>query len=107
MVQTQTDTINENGHYRDNNRNYLEAQNQAGSTATDNDSDNEELADTLEQDTFGYDGLAFLFNDSNEDTIMEKIDENTLEKESKLPLARDNKVNSNALNLVFACIQYI
>ncbi|CAG8624238.1 2439_t:CDS:2, partial [Paraglomus occultum] len=53
---------------------------------TDNNSDGEELANTL-----GYDGLAFLFNDSNEDAIMEKIDENTLEEESKLPLASDNK----------------
>ena len=45
----------------------------------------------------GYDGLAFLFNDSNEDAIMGKIDENTLEEESKLPLASDNKVNFNVI----------
>ncbi|CAG8469939.1 12091_t:CDS:2, partial [Acaulospora colombiana] len=56
----------------------------------DSDSD-EELADTLEQDTLGYDGLALLFNDSNEDSIMEKIDENTHEEENKLPLASDDK----------------
>jgi len=59
---------------------------------TDNNSDGEELANTL-----GYDGLAFLFNDSNEDAIMGKIDENTLEEESKLPLASDNKVNFNVI----------
>ncbi|CAG8809102.1 2810_t:CDS:2, partial [Racocetra fulgida] len=47
----------------------------------------------------GYDGLVFLFNDSNEDTIMEKIDENTLEEESKLPLASGNKVKSNPLQI--------
>ncbi|CAG8626412.1 15465_t:CDS:2 [Acaulospora morrowiae] len=34
----------------------------------------------------GYDGLVFLFNDSNEDKIIEKIDENTLEEDRKLPL---------------------
>ncbi|CAG8666930.1 4950_t:CDS:2, partial [Ambispora gerdemannii] len=45
----------------------------------------------LEDELPGYDGLAFLFNDSNEDTIIEKIDENTLEEERKLPLAGDNK----------------
>ncbi|CAG8614118.1 10561_t:CDS:2 [Funneliformis caledonium] len=39
----------------------------------------------------GYDGLVFLFNDSNEDTIINKIDENTLEDEIKLPQASDNK----------------
>ncbi|RHZ74319.1 hypothetical protein Glove_226g27 [Diversispora epigaea] len=39
----------------------------------------------------GYDGLAFLFNDLNENAIMGKIDEDTLEEESKLPLASDNK----------------
>ncbi|CAG8449353.1 6672_t:CDS:2 [Acaulospora colombiana] len=42
----------------------------------------------------GYDGLAFLFNDSNEDAIIERIDENTLEEESKLPFANDNKDSS-------------
>ncbi|CAG8554569.1 17408_t:CDS:2, partial [Cetraspora pellucida] len=42
----------------------------------------------------GYDGLVFLFNDSNEDKIIEKIDENTLEEERKLPLASDNKDQS-------------
>ncbi|RIB09583.1 hypothetical protein C2G38_2146486 [Gigaspora rosea] len=34
----------------------------------------------------GYDGLVFLFNDSNEYKITERIDENTLEEERKLPL---------------------
>ncbi|CAG8716083.1 3182_t:CDS:2, partial [Gigaspora rosea] len=42
----------------------------------------------------GYDGLVFLFNDSNEDKIIERIDENTLEEERKLPLASDNKDSS-------------
>ncbi|CAG8737504.1 39705_t:CDS:2, partial [Gigaspora margarita] len=42
----------------------------------------------------GYDGLVFLFNVSNEDKIIEKIDENTLEEERKLPLASDNKDQS-------------
>ncbi|CAG8549765.1 4003_t:CDS:2 [Acaulospora morrowiae] len=41
----------------------------------------------------GYDGLVFLFSDSNEDTIIEKIDDNALE-ERKLPLASDNKLRS-------------
>ncbi|CAG8617319.1 4012_t:CDS:2, partial [Cetraspora pellucida] len=59
----------------------------------DSDSD-EELTSTLEKDTLGYDGLAFLFNDLNEVAIMGKIDENTLEEESKLPLASDNKDSS-------------
>ncbi|CAG8722982.1 616_t:CDS:2, partial [Funneliformis mosseae] len=46
----------------------------------------------LENDELpGYDRLAFLFNDSNEDTIINKIDENTLEDEIKLPQASDNK----------------
>ncbi|CAG8611469.1 1239_t:CDS:2, partial [Scutellospora calospora] len=38
-----------------------------------------------------YDRLVFLFNDSNEDKIIEKIDENTLKEERKLLLANDNK----------------
>ncbi|CAG8527868.1 11147_t:CDS:10, partial [Ambispora leptoticha] len=42
----------------------------------------------------GYDRLVFLFNDLNEDKIIEKIDENTLEEERKLPLASDNKDSS-------------
>ncbi|CAG8660218.1 11073_t:CDS:2, partial [Acaulospora morrowiae] len=66
-----------------------QARKKAESITTDNNSDGEELANTL-----GYDGLAFLFNDSNEDAIMGKIDENTLEEESKLPLASDNKDSS-------------
>ncbi|CAG8511147.1 11798_t:CDS:2 [Ambispora leptoticha] len=52
----------------------------------------------LEDDDLpGYDGLIFLFNDSNEDKIMEKIDENTLEEERKLPLASDNKDPSTSI----------
>ncbi|CAG8741846.1 1791_t:CDS:2, partial [Racocetra persica] len=42
----------------------------------------------------GYDRLIFLFNDSNEDKIIEKIDENILEEERKLPLASNNKDSS-------------
>ncbi|RIB00610.1 hypothetical protein C2G38_2150799 [Gigaspora rosea] len=59
----------------------------------DSDSD-EELTSTLEKDTLGYDGLVFLFNDSNEDAIIGKIDENTLEEETRLPLASDIKNSS-------------
>ncbi|CAG8602131.1 13281_t:CDS:10 [Acaulospora morrowiae] len=52
----------------------------------------------LEDDDLpGYDGLIILFNDSNEDKIMEKIDENTLEEERKLPLASDNKDPSTSI----------
>ncbi|CAG8654636.1 10590_t:CDS:2 [Ambispora gerdemannii] len=72
----------------------LRGQKQSKSISIDSDSD-EELTDTLEQDTLGYDGLALLFNDSNEDVIMGKIDENTLEEENKLPLASDTKANFN------------
>ncbi|CAG8703511.1 5387_t:CDS:2, partial [Dentiscutata erythropus] len=49
----------------------------------------------LEDDELpGYDGIIFLFNDSNEGKIIEKIDENALEEERKLPLASDNKGRS-------------
>ncbi|CAG8512557.1 5319_t:CDS:2 [Dentiscutata erythropus] len=51
----------------------------------DSDSDKE----LINTDTLGYDRLVFLFNDSNKDVIVGKIDESTLEKESELPKARD------------------
>ncbi|CAG8857606.1 4802_t:CDS:1, partial [Gigaspora margarita] len=39
----------------------------------------------------GYNRLVFLFNDSNEVKIIEKIDENILKEERKLPLVSNNK----------------
>ncbi|CAG8633818.1 2629_t:CDS:2, partial [Scutellospora calospora] len=42
-----------------------------------------------------YDELAFLFNNLNKDVIIRKINENTLENESKLSLASNIKINFN------------
>ncbi|CAH1758791.1 5932_t:CDS:2 [Entrophospora sp. SA101] len=50
------------------------------------------------EDQSDYEESALLFDKSNEDTIMENIDEKTLEQEIKLPLASVNsslKVNLN------------
>ncbi|CAG8745206.1 2928_t:CDS:2, partial [Racocetra fulgida] len=64
-------------------------------SAKENQSCKNNLKRKLEDDELpGYDGLVFLFNDSNEDKIIENIDENTLEEERKLPLASDNKDSS-------------
>ncbi|CAG8803214.1 42401_t:CDS:2 [Gigaspora margarita] len=59
----------------------------------------EELTSTLKKDTLGYDGLAFLFNDSNEDAIIGKIDENTLEEETRLLLKSDKTYSMHSENI--------
>ncbi|RIA89537.1 hypothetical protein C1645_824719 [Glomus cerebriforme] len=48
----------------------------------------------LENNQSDYcEGLKHLFDESNEDVIIENIDEKTLEEENKLPLAGGDKIN--------------
>jgi len=43
-----------------------------------------------QSDYTDYEGLALLFNESNEEALMESIDEKTLAEEDKLPLMRED-----------------
>ena len=58
------------------------------------DLSDEESQEEMElEDKPDHDGLALLFDESEEDMIMENIDEMALKEENKLPLANGDKVN--------------
>jgi len=58
------------------------------------DLSDEESQEEMElEDKPDHDGLALLFDESEEDMIMENIDEKALKEENKLPLANGDKVN--------------
>ena len=46
-----------------------------------------------------YEGLSLLFDESNEDALVESIDEKVLEQENILPQASDNSVSKVSLNV--------
>lgn len=48
-----------------------------------------------DEDEIDYEGLSLLFDESNEDSIVEVIDEKTLEQEGVLPQASGIEVNLN------------
>jgi hypothetical protein len=52
-----------------------------------------------ENDQLDDEGLALLFDESNEDTLIENIDEKTLEMEHKLPLMRND--SPSKVNLMY------
>jgi len=46
-----------------------------------------------------YEGLSLLFDESNEDALVESIDEKVLEQENILPQASDNSISKVSLNV--------
>ena len=51
-------------------------------------------------DELDYEGLSLLFDESNEDALVESIDEKVLEQENILPQASGNSVSKVSFNVV-------
>ena len=53
-----------------------------------------------DDDELDYEGLSLLFDESNEDALVESIDEKVLEQENILPQASGNSVSKVSFNVV-------
>ena len=53
-----------------------------------------------DDDELDYEGLSLLFDESNEDALVESIDEKVLKQENILPQASGNSVSKVSLNVV-------
>ena len=60
----------------------------------------ESLKRKRDDDELDYEGLSLLFDESNEDALVESIDEKVLKQENILPQASGNSVSKVSFNVV-------